>query len=292
MGCSRNAIEAVNLANEGDKARDLNPDEAIAKYEQATQLDPDNHRILWKLAQMYKKKEDWPKVAATCAKAESADEKLHKKKTFANYYFLHGYALEQQAMKGSASWSDSKQPLQTAFQLDPNLAQSYFELAEVLLHTDDEQGAIQNYTKAIDTKPDELQFYAPLADLYIRLNYPKEAEALLREGLKNFAKEGDKHLFAMHALLGSVLEGRNDMNAAIDEYKAAKEACGQCNDHKEAYFLLGSALAAANPPRKSEASQQLQAFWKVTCKGASAQKYADQCTQAQEIAKRVGQPLQ
>ena len=44
--CSRNNIEAVNLANEGDKARAQDVDGAISKYEQATNLDPTNHRIL------------------------------------------------------------------------------------------------------------------------------------------------------------------------------------------------------------------------------------------------------
>src|SRR3954447_26734241 len=104
--CSRNAIEAVNLANEGDKARDVNIDDAISKYDQASKLDPDNHRILWKLARAYKKKEAWDKVAATCTKAELADEKVNKKKTFAEYYFLHGYALEQQAEKGGVAWAE------------------------------------------------------------------------------------------------------------------------------------------------------------------------------------------
>ena len=37
VGCSRNNIEAVNLANEGDQAKSANLDEAISKYEQATQ---------------------------------------------------------------------------------------------------------------------------------------------------------------------------------------------------------------------------------------------------------------
>ena len=32
-GCSRNNIEAVNLANEGDKVKGTNLDEAISKYE-------------------------------------------------------------------------------------------------------------------------------------------------------------------------------------------------------------------------------------------------------------------
>ncbi|MFZ8528501.1 tetratricopeptide repeat protein, partial [Staphylococcus aureus] len=64
-GCSRNDIEAVNLANEGDQAKGSNIDEAISKFEQATNLDPTNHRIMWKLAVAYQKKEDWQKVAQT-----------------------------------------------------------------------------------------------------------------------------------------------------------------------------------------------------------------------------------
>ena len=48
--CSRNNIEAVNLANEGDQEKKANNlDGAISKYEQAANLDPTNHRILGKL---------------------------------------------------------------------------------------------------------------------------------------------------------------------------------------------------------------------------------------------------
>ena len=64
-GCNRDHIEAINLSNEGDKAYRVNVEGAISKYEQATQLDPTNHRILWKLAKAYERKEDWDKVAST-----------------------------------------------------------------------------------------------------------------------------------------------------------------------------------------------------------------------------------
>ncbi|MDB4993100.1 MAG: domain protein putative component of TonB system [Myxococcaceae bacterium] len=69
-GCSRNNIEAVNLSNEADKSRGGNLDDAISKYEQATTLDPTNHRILWKLATAYQKKEAWDKVTTTLTKAQ------------------------------------------------------------------------------------------------------------------------------------------------------------------------------------------------------------------------------
>src|ERR1035438_4424504 len=87
VACSRNNIEAVNLANEGDQAKDSNLDEAVSKYDQATKLDPDNTRIWWKLAIAYEKKEEWQKEASTLVKAEESAERAEKKKSHADYYF-------------------------------------------------------------------------------------------------------------------------------------------------------------------------------------------------------------
>jgi tetratricopeptide (TPR) repeat protein len=291
--CSRNNIEAVNLAIEGDQAKGGNLDEAISKYEQATKLDPDNARIWWKLALAYMSKEDWQKMASACVKAEEAAERADKKKTHADYYFEQGHALEELAAKGQGSWADAKTPFQTAISLDPNYGQAYGELAWVLLHLDDEAGAIQNYTKALEVKPTQSLYYESLADEYTRLMLYDQAEQVLKEGL-SFAKEDDKHLFNLHALLGSVYESRGDFTRAVTEYEAAKKACdsNKCNDHKEAYFNLGSTYAELNPPKKNEAIQQLQSFWKITCKGSLAAKYGDECAQSQEIVRRMGGSLQ
>ena len=288
--CGRNNIEAVNLANEGDQAKNTNIDGAISKYEQATKLDPDNARIWWKLALAYEKKEDWQRMSSTCTKAEEASEKADKKKTHADYYFRQGYALTQLADKGDGPWADAKSPFQTAIQLDANYGQAYGELAMVLLHADDEAGAIQNWTKALEMKPDETQYYVSLADEYRRLMMYDQAEQVLREGL-SFAKEDDKHLFNMHALLGDVYETKGDFGRAVTEYEAAKKSCdsNKCNDHKEAYFYLGAAYSELTPPKKNEA---IQSFWKITCKGALAAKFGDQCAQSQEIVRRMGGSLQ
>src|SRR5438128_92595 len=93
VGCSRNAIEAINLANDADKQRNVDVDGAIQKYEQAVQLDPTNHRIMFKLAMAYRKKEAWDKVASTLARA------VQIAPTFANYWYERGYAIEEQAAK-------------------------------------------------------------------------------------------------------------------------------------------------------------------------------------------------
>jgi tetratricopeptide (TPR) repeat protein len=287
LGCSRNNIEAVNLAIEGDKAKGSNLEDAISKYEQATLLDPSNHKILWKLALAYHKKEDWSKDATTCAQAEKIAP------TFANYYFEQGYALEQQAVKGPTSWTEPEGPLKEAIAKDPNMADAYEDLAEVDLRLDREQDALQNYSKAIETKPDNISFYPPLADLYWRLGYQDLADKVLHAAL-SMAKEGEKHLFEVHFQLGEIAEAKANSSGAIAEYEAAKKVCGLCNEAGKQIVLyaLGGAYANATPPRKSEAIQQLQAFTKVVCKGAAAQRYADQCSGAQDIVKRLGGTLQ
>lgn len=291
--CSRNNIEAVNLANEGDQAKGANIDEAVSKYEQATKLDPDNARIWWKLALAYEKKEDWQKVVSACTQASEAAERADKKKTHADYYFRQGYAIERLAEAGKGSWADAKAPFQTAIQLDPNLSQAYGELAMVDLHTDDESGAMQNWTKAVQTKPDETQYYVDLATEYRALMFYEQEEVVVKQAL-SFAKEDDKHLFNLHALLGDVYESKGDFSRAVAEYETAKKSCdsNKCSDHKEAYFFLGGAYAELTPPKKNEAIQQLQSFWKITCKGALAQKYGEQCAQSQEIVRRMGGSLQ
>jgi len=98
QGCSRHRQEAVKLSNEGDKAVKVDVEGAIAKYEQATKLDPNNHAIFYKLAQAYEKKEDWDKVASTLSRAVAIAPK------YANYWFKRGYALEQQAKKKTISY--------------------------------------------------------------------------------------------------------------------------------------------------------------------------------------------
>ncbi|MCA9585326.1 MAG: tetratricopeptide repeat protein [Myxococcales bacterium] len=285
--CSRNNIEAVNLAIEGDKEKNSNIDAAISKYEQATNLDPTNHRILWKLTLAYWKKERWSDVAATCAKAERLAPK------HANYFAYHGMALARQAEKGPTGWADAKGPLEEALKLDANLADAHFELAEVLLHLDDEAGALRSYHQAIETKPDQISFYGPLIDLYVRLGFLDEGEKVAREGLA-FAAPGDKALFTVHSLLGDILDKKGKSGEAMEEYVKAKEACGKCTEPGQqiAFFNLGAAYASAQPPRKSEAMQQLQSFVKIVCKGAAAARYADQCSMSQQLATRLGGTLQ
>ncbi len=285
LGCSRNRQEAVILANAGDKEVGLNPDGAATKYEQATKLDPTNHRIFYKLSMAYKKKEDWDKTASTLSRATQLAPK------FANYWFERAYALEMQAKKKTISYDEAKEPYQKCIENDPNYADCYHQLGNVFLWTDDEQKALENYTKAIEHNPSEIRYYTALADLYIRLGYTKEAEQVLKEAknFANFAKPDDKSLFGVHVLLSQVHQDRGSLAEMVTELEAAKAVAGKDGPESvQILFSLGSTYAQLTPPRTQEAVQMLKGFTARACKGAKAASYKTECETAQTLVTRLG----
>jgi tetratricopeptide (TPR) repeat protein len=287
LGCSRNAIEAINLANDADKQKDVDVDGAISKYEQAVQLDPTNHRILYKLAMAYRKKEAWDKVASTLARAAQLAPK------FANYQYERGYALEEQAAKKAVSWEEAKEPFKKCIDADPNFANCYHELGTTFLWTDNEQEALSNYTKAIEHKPDQLSYYARLAELYLSLGYSEQAGQVLKEALAytNGDKVDNKALYGVHVLFSQVYQGKNQMNDMVTELEAAKKVAG--DEHPEILYNLGSTYAVLNPPRKTEAIQLLKGFSARACRGAGATgKYKDQCEASQSLVAKLGGTMQ
>jgi tetratricopeptide (TPR) repeat protein len=284
IGCSRNAIEAINLANDADKQKGIDVDGAISKYEQAVQLDPTNHRILFKLAMAQRKKEAWDKVASTLARATQVAP------TFANYWYERAYAITEQAAKKTLSWEEAKEPLKKCIERDPNFADCYYELGRTYLWTDNEQDALANFTKAIEHNANPLHYYAELGDLYLNLGYVEQAQQVLKEGLSH-GKEGDKLLFGLHVLLSQVYQQRNQMNDMVTELEAAKRVSG--DEHPEILFNLGSTYAVLNPPRKTEAIQLLKGFSARACRGSGATtKYRDQCEMSQALVARLGGAMQ
>lgn len=280
-GCSRNRQEAVILANQADKEVALNPEGASSKYEQATKLDPTNHQIFFKLANAYKKKEEWDKMASALSRATQLAPK------FANYWFWRGWALEQQARKKTIQWEEAKEPYLKTIEADPNFADAYSQLGGVMLYTDDEQKALENFTKAIEHDPTNIAYYSQLADLYIRLGYPSEAEQVLKEA-KNFVKPGDKYIFGVHNLLADVYRDRGSTSEMLAELEAAKASVpGDSPEGVQILYSLGSAYATTGQ-KKQEAIQMLKGFQARACKSASATKYKTECESTQAFISKLG----
>jgi tetratricopeptide (TPR) repeat protein len=282
-GCSRDRIEAINLANEGDQSVKVNVEGAISKYEQAIDLDPTNHRILWKLALAYEKKEDWDKMASTLARA------VQVAPDFANYWGARGHALIMQAELGNAdAYKQAQEPLKKCIEKDPNIADCYHELGESYLWTDDEQSALDNYSKAIEHDPSKGFYYPPLADLYLNLKFYDQAQQVLNEGAKIVQpneKNGPK-LYNMYVLMAKVAQVKGDKAGQLSSIEKAEQFAG--DSHPEFAFNLGSTYAAMEPPQKEKALRLLNQFTKKVCKGAQAMKFKDECEESQSMIQKLG----
>lgn len=283
-GCSRDHIEAVNLANAGDQAVKVNVAGAIKNYEEAIRLDPDNHRILWKLAVAYQKQEEWSKMESTLSQA------LAKAPEFADYAYYRGYALVMIAEGGNKdAYSEAQAPLKKCIETDPNYAECYFWLAQTLLWTGNDQEALVNYTKAIEHDPSIGYFYPPLAELYSVLRMYEPAEKVLKEGervLEKVQKNKDA-LYAIYTLLSNVYQAKKDENARVAALEQADKIAG--DSHPEVAFNLGSTYAVMNPPQKDKAIRLLKSFNKRACKGAkAATTYKQQCEVSQSLVQKLG----
>jgi tetratricopeptide (TPR) repeat protein len=278
--CSRNDIEAINTATEGDHMVKVDVDGAISKYEQATKMDPSNVLIFYKLTVAYEKKEEWAKVASTAATAARLAPKN------AMFMFKRGKALRMQAEKGPTSWDEAKDPLEKCIQIDPNFDDCYYQLGEVYLQTDDEQRALENWTKAIQHNPKELIFYAPLAELYMNLGYYDQALATVKAGL-DFSKPDAPGLVNLYVLQGAVYQAKGDLANASAALEKGKQADTE-GAHPEILFNLGSTYAVMSPPKKQEALQMLKAFNTKACKGAKAKNYKPQCEQTATLMTTLG----
>ncbi len=273
--------DALSLANEADSVRPTNLDAAIEKYERAVLLAPSQHRILYKLALAYVRREAWQAVVRVTERA------MKLAPTFANYASTRGLALARMAAKGDGTWAEARAALEGALALDDGDADAHLELGDALLHLDEERGALKHYDRAARIAPDRSAGYLSLADLYLRLGFVPQAEKTLTEGLRLTHYGGTTTLLL---LLGRIAEAKHDPTGALARYEEAKHACGACTEHGQqiVFFELGAAYASATPPRKAEAMANLGMFSKLVCKGALAARYADPCTQAYEIATRLG----
>jgi len=283
-GCSRDHIEAINLANEGDRSVKVNVEGAIQKYEQAIQLDPTNHLILWKLAKAYEKKEDWDKLASTLARA------VQVAPDFANYWYKRGFALMQLARAGNPdAYEQAKEPLKKCVEKDPNYAECYHELGDALWWTDAEQEAITNYSKAVEHDPTVPYFYPPLAEAYNTFKLYEQAEGVLKEGTRLVPpgnERNDKALYGMYILLFQSAQARDDKASMVASMEKAKEVAGE--GHPEISFNLGSTYAVMEPPQKEKAVRLLNQFTKGACRGGNATKFKEQCATANGLIQRLG----
>jgi tetratricopeptide (TPR) repeat protein len=156
------------------------------------------------------------------------------------------------------------------------------------LWTDDEQAALDNYSKAIEHDPRIPYFYPPIGELYITLRFYKEAEQVLKEGTRLVApgEKTNHHLYAMYILLFQTAQASDDKASMVAAMEKAEEVAGDA--HPEISFNLGSTYAVMDPPRKEKAVRLLNSFSKRACRGQNAAKFKEQCEAANALIQKLG----
>lgn len=284
VGCGREKIEAIELANEASKMKQTGSlDGAIQKYEAAIQLDPSNHEIMFMLAMTYKKREEWEKTASMLARATGIAP------TYGSYWYERGLALVQIAEKSKqkSAWEEARDPLVKCTEVDRNFAHCYMELGKVELYLDNEEAALRNFTSAITHAPDQISFYAPLADLYMRLNYFDKARGVLEEGLRVAGEQDTSQAaFNLYQLLSGVHMATGDGASRLKVLEDANRIAGK--EHPEILFNLGSAYADLG--KNTQALQMLKKFQKQSCAGGKGMKFKDECAQVMDRIAKLQAP--
>lgn len=264
-----------------------NVDAAIPLHEEAARLSGEDHRVLFRLAMAHRKKERWTEAEAALARA--AD----KAPSNAIYWLERGYALLQRAKHKEVSWEAARAALAKSIALDPGLADAHELLGQVQLRLDDEAAALASFTRAAELDPREIAYFNALADLWIRLGQPKEAEAVLREA-KEFAgraRPNEKALYGMHVLLAQVYQEREAMPEMVAELEEARgHVAPDSPEQVQMFFMLGSSYTRLRPPRNAEAIEMLKMFQARACRGAKASIYRVECEMAVTLVSKLGAP--
>lgn len=273
----------------------VNVEEAIAKYQEALQLEPNNVAVLWKLSRAHDRKEDWVAVAATLERASQLEPQV------ANYAHWRGHALVQMAQESGSiegapkAYETARDPLTTCLKLDAKLADCAFLLGQVEEATEHAQAAAERYMQAIANDPLQARYYLSLALLYRVYKQEQQAEMVLVQGMRELeANERNRaELASMAVLLATLSARRYDATARTAWLEKAEQLAP---DHTPALqFEIGAlhlepSVASASPASKEKAVRLLNSFSKRVCRGAAAAKYKQQCERAQSLLEQATSP--
>ena len=256
--------------------------EAIAKYNMALKLTPDNIQALNQLASVYEAQENWEEVVKCCRKIVAFQP------TNARAYLRQARALKQQNKLYGAIAA-----FQEAIEIDKDIlkAQDYKQLGDLFVQIKSSENqkaqandAIATYKKAVEMKPDfPPQVHISLADtlqkqerfeeaivsyqkalevkpdlgagVYTKLGKAQLKQGQLDEAIATYRKviELDPSSVAAYQNLGNALQQKSLFNDAINSYQKAIEL----NPNAPGlYRLMGDLMTKQG--RTTEAAQYYQ----------------------------------
>lgn len=175
--------------------------------------------------------------------------------------------------------------------IDGRRAACLMGLADIALRERNDGEALSLLTRAALATPTAAKPYLVLADTYLRLRLPAQAEQVLREA-KRLTPVLGAGRFELFALAAQAFLDRGDVSGAISELEAARsELPPKAPEQLELLYSLGSLYATSTPPRKALALDNLRAFHARACNGAAPAKLASECELARQLVRQLGESL-
>jgi tetratricopeptide (TPR) repeat protein len=201
----------------------------------------------------------------------------------ASDWLRRGEALVKLGETGNReAFDQAREALERCVAEEPGSAPCQFLLGEACEYTDDEACAARAYTTAIVEAPSSPDYYAPLAETYLRYKLYDQAKTVASEGIQRVPHELENApaRLGLYRLLAAVADRRGDEQGRIEALEAGARDVGS---DPELDFELGSTYATLDPPRQADAARALRRFRERACGGEPAPRYKEPCEWAAEL---------
>ncbi len=162
-----------------------NPDEAIACYQKALDIKPDNHLAFFKMGNAYLKTGDQDQAITCYQKATEIKPDYH------SAFYNMGIAYSDKGDQGQAIASYQK-----ALDIKPDKHEAFFNMGAAYSDKGDQDQAIASYQKALEIKPDYHEAFFNMGDAHSDKGDQDQAIACYQKALEI---KPDYHE-ALHAL--------------------------------------------------------------------------------------------
>jgi tetratricopeptide (TPR) repeat protein len=206
----------------------------------------------------------------------------------ADDWLRRGEALVRLGETGNHdAFVQAREVLERCVARQPGSATCQYLLGEACEYTDDEACAAQAYTAAIVQAPATADYYAPLAETYLRFKLYPQAEQVLYEGIRRVPRELENApaILGLFRLLAASAQRRGDEQARVDALEAGAREIGS---DPELDFELGAAYANLTPPRTSDAARTLRRFQQRACHDEPLPRYKEPCERAATLLAALG----
>ncbi|MGZ5786414.1 MAG: tetratricopeptide repeat protein [Ramlibacter sp.] len=161
----------------------------------------------------------------------------------ANAHLNLGFVLSEQHR-----YSEAREALERSLGIDPGQADAFYILGAMANAQGNAAGAIDNFARALDCKPDFEAVYRPFCQTLIEEGQTERARQVLEKAVVIFPAAAD-----LHANLGNLHAAKGDAQRAIDCFRAALAI--QAND-AQVHSSLGNVLRKSNRLEEALASYQ------------------------------------